>query len=175
MEKNLSEKLFEELKKRNIFEEDEEELEDEMEDEEDEEEEEDDDDTDEVEDDSDSNDDFCDMICNILHSRNQAHVFHLQTKSFAEHKALNDYYDGVVGLFDGIVESYQGKYGIIKNFKSFKIEQYKNSKKTISYFERLLDVIDENRDSVEDSFIQNQIDTIQELINSTLYKLRFLK
>ena len=174
MEKNLSEKLFEELNKRNIFEEDEEELEDEMEDEEDDEEEED-EDTDEVEDDSDSNDDFCDMICNILHSRNQAHVFHLQTKSFAEHKALNDYYDGVVGLFDGIVESYQGKYGIIKNFKTFKIEQYKNSKKTISYFERLLDIIDENRDSVEDSYIQNQIDTVQELINSTLYKLKFLK
>jgi hypothetical protein len=48
-------------------------------------------------------------------------------------------------------------------------------KKTISYFERLLDVIEENRDSVDDSYIQNQIDTVQELINSTLYKLRFLK
>ncbi len=175
MEKNLSDKLFEELKKRNIFEEDgdEDELEDEMEDEE--EDEDDDDDTDEVEDDSDSNDDFCDMMCNILHSRNQAHVFHLQTKSYAEHIALNGYYDAVVPLFDAIVESYQGKYGIMKNFKSFKIEQYKNGKKTISYFERLLDIIEENRDSVDDSFIQNQIDTVQELVNSTLYKLKFLK
>ncbi len=62
-----------------------------------------------------------------------------------------------------------------KNFKSFKIEQYKNGKKTISYFERLLDIIEENRDSVDDSFIQNQIDTVQELVNSTLYKLKFLK
>ena len=142
---------------------------------EDEEEDEDDDDTDEVEDDSDSNDDCCDMMCNILHSRNQAHVFHLQTKSYAEHIALNVYYDAVVPLFDAIVESYQGKYGIMKNFKSFKIEQYKNGKKTISYFERLLDIIEENRDSVDDSFIQNQIDTVQELVNSTLYKLKFLK
>jgi len=115
------------------------------------------------------------MVCNILHSRNQAHVFHLQTKSFAEHKALNDYYDSVMDLFDGIVESYQGKYGIIKNFKTFKIEQYKDNKKTISYFEGLLDIIDENRDSIDDSYIQNQIDTVQELINSTLYKLKFLK
>jgi hypothetical protein len=181
MEKNLTEKLYEELKKRNIFEEeddedfdeeendtDEEEMDDEIEDEDDED---DSDDNDEV----DTNDDFCDMVCNILHSRNQAHVFHLQTRSFAEHKALNDYYDGVVDLFDGIVESYQGKYGIIKNFKTFKIEQYRNGKKTISYFERLLDIIEENRDSVDDSYIQNQIDTVQELINSTIYKLRFLK
>jgi len=177
MEKNLTEKLYEELKKRNLFEEeddedfeDDEDTDDEDVDDEDENEEEE-EDSDEVE----SNDDFCEMICNILHSRNQAHVFHLQTKSFAEHKALNDYYDGVVGLFDGIVESYQGKYGIIKNFKTFKIEQYRNNKKTISYFERLLDIIDENRDSVEDSYIQNQIDTVQELINSTVYKLKFLK
>ena len=166
MEKNLTEKLYEELKKRRIFEEeDDEDIDNEDESEEEEE------DSDEVG----SNDDFCEMVCNILHSRNQAHVFHLQTQSFAEHKALNDYYDGVVALFDGIVESYQGKYGIIKNFKTFKIEQYKNGKKTISYFERLLDIIEENRDSVDDSYIQNQIDTVQELINSTIYKLRFLK
>ena len=181
MEKNLTEKLYEELKKRNLFEEDDDEDFDEEEDDTDEEEmddesedeEEDDEDVEDVEDGS--NDDFCEMVCNILHSRNQAHVFHLQTQSFAEHKALNDYYDGVVALFDGIVESYQGKYGIIKNYKTFKIEQYRNGKKTISYFERLLDIIEENRDSVDDSYLQNQIDTVQELINSTIYKLRFLK
>jgi hypothetical protein len=167
---DLTKKLYEELYKRGLYEqEDDEEEDDEEEDDEEEDDEDDDDET------SDSNDDFCDMMCNILHSRNQAHVFHLQTPSFAEHKALNDFYDGIVPLFDGIIESYQGKYGVMKNYKSFKIEQYKNSKKTISYFERLLDIIDENRDSVEDSFIQNQIDTVQELINSTIYKLRFLK
>ena len=177
MEKNLTEKLYEELKKRNLFEEDEDDDERDEEDvdiEDEDEEEEEDDDVDN-DDDDESNDDFCDMVCNILHSRNQAHVFHLQTQSFAEHKALNDYYDGVVALFDGIVESYQGKYGIIKNFKTFKIEQYRNGKKTISYFERLFDIIEENRDSVDDSYLQNQIDTVQELINSTIYKLRFLK
>ena len=37
------------------------------------------------------------------------------------------------------------------------------------------DNIEKNRKSVKESFIQNQIDTIQELIYSTLYKLRFLK
>jgi hypothetical protein len=177
MEKNLTEKLYEELKKRNIFEEDEDELEDETEDDdtEDEDTEDEDEEVENEDVENESNDDFCEMVCNILHSRNQAHVFHLQTKSYAEHIALNGYYDAVVALFDGIVESYQGKYGIIKNFKTFKVEQYRNGKKTISYFERLLDIIEENRDSVEDSYIQNQIDTVQELINSTIYKLRFLK
>lgn len=172
-EKDLTDKLFEELKKRRLFEEDEDE--DDQEDEDNDQEDDDDDDDEEDDQEDDGNEDFCKMVCNILHSRNQAHVFHLQTQSFAEHRALNNYYDGVVDLFDGIIESYQGKYGIIKNFKTFKIEQYKNCKKTISYFEKLLDIIDENRESIEDTYIQNQIDTIQELINSTIYKLKFLK
>ena len=177
---DLTEKLIEEIKKRHMFEaeeedDDEEEGDEEEGDEDDDDKEDDDDEEDDDEDDNDSNEDFCEMVCKILHSRNQAHIFHLQTQSYAEHKALNDYYDGVLGLFDGIVESYQGKYGIIKTYKTFKIEQYKNCKKTISYFDRLLDDIDNLRESVEDSYIQNQIDTVQELINSTLYKLKFLK
>ena len=178
MEKNLNEKLYEELKRRGLYEEEDDDNDDDELDDDDEMDDSDDDDNDDTDDSVEevgSNEDFCEMVCNILHSRNQAHVFHLQTQSFAEHKALNDYYDGVVELFDGIIESYQGKYGIIKNIKTFKIEKYKNCKKTISYFERLLEIIEENRDSVEDSYLQNQIDTVQELINSTIYKLKFLK
>jgi hypothetical protein len=174
-EKDLTNKLFEELKKRRLFEEDEDEDDQDDDDNDQEEEYDDEEDDDEDDQEDDGNEDFCEMVCNILHSRNQAHVFHLQTQSFAEHNALNNYYDGVVDLFDGIIESYQGKYGIIKNFKTFKIEQYKNCKKTISYFEKLLDIIDENRESIEDTYIQNQIDTVQELINLTIYKLKFLK
>ena len=180
MKKDLTEKLYEELKKRNLFEEeDDEDFEDEESDEyedddiDDEEEE----DDEELEDDDieDSNDDFCDMVCNILHSRTQAHVYHLQTKSYAEHKALNEYYDGIVPVFDGIIETYQGKYGIIKTYKTIKIKQYKSSKNTIRFFEDLLDIIEDNRGSVDDSYLQNQIDMVQELVNSLLYKLKFLK
>jgi len=180
MKKDLTEKLYEELKKRNLFEEeDDEDFEDEESDEyedddiDDEEEE----DDEELEDDDieDSNDDFCDMVCNILHSRTQAHVYHLQTKSYAEHKALNEYYDGIVPVFDGIVETYQGKYGIIKTYKTIKIKQYKSSKNTIRFFEDLLEIIEDNRGSVDDSYLQNQIDMVQELVNSLLYKLKFLK
>jgi hypothetical protein len=172
---DLTEQLYEELKKRNMLEQEEIEDQDDTDEEEetisDEDNDEDDDNEDEVE----SNDDFCDMVCRLLHSQTQVHILHLQTTSYSEHKALQKYYEGIDGLVDGIVESYQGKYGIIKNYKTFKIEQYKNGKKTISYFERLLDIIENNRDSVDDTYIQNQIDTVQELINSTIYKLKYLK
>ena len=172
---DLTEQLYEELKKRNMLEQEEIEDQDDTDEEEENISDEDDDEDDDNEDEVESNDDFCEMVCRLLHSQTQVHILHLQTTSYSEHKALQKYYEGIDGLVDGIVESYQGKYGIIKNYKTFKIEQYKNGKKTISYFERLLDIIENNRDSVDDTYIQNQIDTVQELINSTIYKLKYLK
>ncbi len=119
-----------------------------------------------------------DMIATLLHSRSQAHIFHWQTKSqssFAEHKALQKYYEGIVELIDGIVESYQGKYEIIKGYKTVEMVDYKSTEQLISYFRELDSNIEKNRKGIKESYIQNQIDGLQELIFSTLYKLRFLK
>lgn len=118
---------------------------------------------------------FKDMVSILLHSQTQAHIFHLQTKSYAEHKALQGYYEGIDGLVDGIIESYQGKYDLITQYNSVKNEDYKSNEQVIKYFKALDAMIDKNRKEVKESFIQNQIDTVQELINSTVYKLRFLK
>jgi hypothetical protein len=118
---------------------------------------------------------FKNMVSTLLHSQTQVHIFHLQTKSYSEHKALQRYYEGIDELVDGIIESYQGKYDIIKNYDSVKTENYVSSEQVINYFKSLDTMIDKARKSVKESFIQNQIDTVQELIFSTIYKLRFLK
>jgi hypothetical protein len=119
--------------------------------------------------------DLVDMVATLLHSQTQVHIFHLQTKTYSEHKALQNYYEGIDGLVDGIVESYQGKYEIITGYKTIKTVDYKSTEQVISYFKELDENIEKNRTSVKESYIQNQIDTVQELIYSTLYKLRFLK
>lgn len=119
--------------------------------------------------------DFTEMMSLLLHSQTQVHAFHLQTESYAEHKALQNYYEGIDGLVDGLVESYQGKYGILKGYKSMDMNDWKSTESTVDYMKQLCDRVTELRDCCEDSFIQNQIDTVCELINSTLYKLRFLK
>jgi len=122
--------------------------------------------------------DVVDMIATLLHSRSQAHIFHWQTKSqssFAEHMALGTYYDEIVELIDGIVESYQGKYEIITGYKTVEMVDYKSTEQLISYFRELDSNIEKNRKGIKESYIQNQIDALQELIFSTLYKLRFLK
>jgi len=115
------------------------------------------------------------LASHLMHSRNQAHVFHLQTESYAEHIALQGYYEGIVPLMDGLVESYQGKYGIIKKYTSFTINNYESNKNTISYFKALLKNVESMSEDIEDSYLKNQIDTVTELINSTLYKLTHLK
>lgn len=119
--------------------------------------------------------DFAEMVSLLLHSRTQAHILHLQTKSYPEHMALNAYYDGITALIDGLVESYQGQYGIIENYKSYDIQNYKSTDDTIKYLTGICEKVDKLRDCCKDSYIQNQIDTICELVNSTLYKLKFLK
>ena len=115
------------------------------------------------------------MLSILLHSRNQIHVFHLQTESYAEHKALGDFYEGIGDLIDGIVESHQGKHGIIKGYGTGKIEDYKSGEQVITYLEKIDSVIEKNRKSVKESYIQNQIDEVQTLLYSTLYKMKFLK
>jgi hypothetical protein len=162
---DLTEKLKEELIKRNLWEQED--------DEDDNDQEENDDDQDEK-DSSNHNEDFCDMVCQLLHSQTQVHIFHLGTKSYSEHKALQNYYEGIDVLVDGVIESYQGKYGLLTNYKSFKNQSYKNKNQVLKYFTGLLNMIEEKRDCCDDSFIQNQIDTIQELAYSTMYKLKFL-
>lgn len=114
----------------------------------------------------------------LLHSVTQAHIFHLQTtsnSSYAEHIALGTFYDEIDGLVDSLIESCQGKHGIIKGYKNYKLEDYQDVKQVITYLEGLEEVIETNRKSIKESYLQNQLDSIEELINSTLYKLKYLK
>ena len=116
------------------------------------------------------------FISTLFASRTQAHVFHLQTPSFAAHKALNDYYDEIVGITDGIAESYQGKYGIITWYGNIALQEYESCEAIIMFFETLCMYVEKSRQMLpQDSYLQNQIDEVVALIKSTIYKLRFLK
>ena len=116
------------------------------------------------------------FISTLFASRTQAHVFHLQTTgegSFAAHSALNTYYDEIVGLVDGLVESYQGKYGLIKFQPVNGLDTNCEIENIIKYFEKLIAALDKIRQDkkLQDTWIQNQIDNISELLYSTKYKL----
>ena len=113
------------------------------------------------------------LASHLLFSQTQAHVFHLQTGSYAEHKALQGFYEGIGDLADSLIESYQGENENIMNYQTFDLIKYDGKEVVIKYFEDLMRIVDENREGLP-SHLQNIIDTVNELITSTLYKLRKL-
>jgi hypothetical protein len=118
-------------------------------------------------------DEFVQLISTLMASRQQAHIFHWQTTSYSAHKALNKYYDEIVDLFDGLVESFQGRYGIVRGYTS--PVTFKEDDQAINYFEALSKYVEVIRTKIpQDSYIQNQVDGVIDLVESTKYKLKFL-
>jgi len=112
------------------------------------------------------------FLATLLHSATNTHFFHFTTDSYAKHKALAKYYEGIVDLVDQLAESYMGKYGKLTAFPSV----YHQPKDPLKYMESLQNfVADARQDLPQDSELQNIIDEIADLINTTAYKLKFLK
>lgn len=108
----------------------------------------------------------------ILNSITQVHIFHFQTKSYSQHKALGSYYEDVTDLIDGLIECYQGKYGIVTNYSCM---PYKDIGNPIEYFEKLHSTAEDAASLFSDSDLLNQLDEIKSLIKKTLYKLKNLQ
>lgn len=101
-----------------------------------------------------------------------AHIKHLQTKSFEEHSALNTLYNDIVGLRDKFIEDYQGKFGIISGYKQITISEGIDM---IIYLTNKTSEIESFRDVIKGGFLQQDIDDIQSLLYTTIYKLKNLK
>lgn len=106
----------------------------------------------------------------LMNSRTQAHAFHLTTSSFAEHKALQAYYEGIVPLLDSWAEAYMGKYGRLRRI-SLNKRFMKDPTKARTYFKSLLTRVRAIRLPSGDSYLKNIQDEIIALIRSTLYML----
>ena len=110
------------------------------------------------------------LIVMCFECRNKAHIAHLQTKSYAQHIAFNEFYDGIVLLADAFAEAYQGRFGIIESYSTIS-----SNTKGLEAIKSLRTWIDANRVEVaKESELQNIIDEILGLCNSTVYKLENL-
>lgn len=115
-----------------------------------------------------------DFIGMMFLARDVTHSVHLNTRSYAKHKALNKFYDQIIDLADGFAEAYQGRYGLIGPISLMSAKKTGN---IVEFLENQLEEIEAGRYDVckkEDTPLQNLIDGIIELYLSTLYKLRFL-
>lgn len=105
----------------------------------------------------------------LMNSREQAHAFHITTNSYAQHKALQAYYEGIVPLLDSWAEAYMGKYGRLRRV-SLNKRYMTDPKKARLYFKTLIARIRLIK-LPKDSYLKNIQDEIMALIRSTMYML----
>ena len=112
----------------------------------------------------------------LMQSRNQTHIFHLQTSSYAKHIALNEYYEEIIDLIDGVAEAYQGKYELIKGYKMIgSLKDLESEDDIVEYLEQIAKYCELKREKLpQDGFLTNIYDDIDTLLRSTLYKLKRL-
>ena len=117
-------------------------------------------------------DDMGTFILTLLHAATNAHLLHWQTKSYAEHVALGEFYEAIPSLVDDLVEATQGVTGEIIQFPA---DYYPPAEDGLTELKELREYFVENRNVMPaSSEIQNLLDSIGDQIDSTLYKLRFL-
>jgi len=115
-----------------------------------------------------------DFVGHLFLARDVAHSVHLNTRSYAKHMALGDFYDKVVDLADSFAEAYQGRHGLVGPIT---LQSAKKNGNIIEFLTDSLSEIESNRYKVcdkKDTAIQNIIDEIVGPYLSTLYELQNL-
>jgi hypothetical protein len=115
-----------------------------------------------------------DFVGILFLARDVTHSVHLNTRSYAKHKALQKFYESIIDLADSFAEAYQGRHGLIGPISLMSAKKTSN---VIEFLESQLAEIESVRYDVcdkSDTALQQLIDNVIELYLSTLYKLRFL-
>lgn len=113
------------------------------------------------------------FLSKLLHAKNIIYLNHLNPTNPSkfgagqEHKALNDLYEEIGSLIDKLIESYQGKYGLINL-------RIKESEKTniLKYLEEVSKQTEQFK--FNESWLNNILDEVSCAIYKTIYKLKYL-
>lgn len=114
------------------------------------------------------------FIGHLFLARDVTHSAHLNTRSYAKHQALGEFYDEVIDLADKFAEAYQGRKGLIGPIS---LQSATKTNNVLEFLEDSLKSLEAMRYEVcdkSDTPLQNIIDEIIALYLSTLYKLKFL-
>lgn len=115
---------------------------------------------------------FVEFLSTLLDAKEQTIVWHNQTTSYAEHKALDKFQDELADKYDDLVESVSGIYGRPKNYSVATLQNYQSSDQIYKYYMELYKYVQNERKTIyQDTWVQNQIDEIVALIARHLYLL----
>ena len=118
-------------------------------------------------------------LCNeLLNAVTSVHKFHLKITglgSYAAHKALNDFYDEIGDHADSIVEQYQGASEKLLDIPDTIPTKINSVEECIFYLKSMTAQVNSLQAVMPYSEIVNQLDEVKSLIDSTKYKILFLK
>lgn len=118
---------------------------------------------------------FPEFAALIFMSSEFGHRAHLRTNSFAAHSALGSFYTDLIDLRDKLVESYQGRHGLVDIPCCDMPASTQDPLGTIREHLSLIEGLRYEAVPREDSPIQNVVDEIVGVYLSTIYKLENLR
>jgi hypothetical protein len=114
----------------------------------------------------------------LMSARNSFHKLHLKVTgegSYAAHVAIGDFYDGLPGHADTLVEGYQGVTEKILACKDMPTRTLDTVADGVAYLRDMYAMVTKLQGQLPYSEIVNNLDLVKDSINSTKYKLLFLK
>jgi len=114
----------------------------------------------------------------MMNAATSFHRLHLKVTgdgSYAAHKALNDFYDGLHGHADTLIEGYQGVTEKLLSYTDMPIRTLDTVADGVAYLRDMYNTINKLQGMMPYSEIVNNLDLVKDSINSTKYKLLFLK
>jgi len=117
-------------------------------------------------------------VSELMNARTSFHKLHLKvtgTGSYAAHKALNEFYDALPDHADTLVEGYQGAAEKLLTYTEVNPRTLDTVADGVSYLRDIYAMVNKLQGMLPYSEIVNNLDLVKDSINSTKYKLLFLK
>lgn len=114
----------------------------------------------------------------MMNAATSLHKLHLKITgigSYAGHKALNEIYDALPGHADDLVEGFQGAAEKILDLPNTAPSEINSVDEALDFLRKMTDKINSLQSIMPYSEIVNDLDNVKSTINSTKYKLIFLK
>lgn len=113
------------------------------------------------------------LVARCFAARTAAHYAHFLTSSYAQHVALNEFYDDIVDAADKFAECHMGVEGKFKSFPTVVVP----TGEPLTWLTELHKWVADHRTECADGSTElaNLIDEILAVIDRSFYKLKFLK
>lgn len=117
-------------------------------------------------------------VSELMNAATSFHKLHLKITglgSYAGHKALNEIYDALPDHADDLAEGFQGAAEKLLEYTDSAPRVLASVSEAIAYLRELKSMVNSLQSKMPYSEIVNELDNVKSSLNSTLYKLNFLK